>query len=147
MSDSRYPIGTFKLIEDALTTAERQAHIQQLADLPAQLAAVVASAGNEQMQHSYRPGGWTRHQVVHHLADSHLHGYTRFRLALTENNPTVRPYNEKVWAELADVSLTPVAISLSLLAALHARWVTLLRILSTRHWHSTPGTVGTIRCT
>jgi hypothetical protein len=135
--DLRYPVGTIRPPEAPLAAFERRAYLQQIADLPAQLSAAVAQAGAEQMQHPYRPSGWTRHQVVHHVADAHLNGYARFRLALTEDNPTVPPYNPNAWVELADVSLTATDVSLELLAAMHTRWVTLLRHLSEEQWQRT----------
>lgn len=132
--DLRYPIGEFVYSEEPLTATKRLALINQLADLPAQLTAAVAKAESEQMLQRYRPGGWTRHQLIHHVADSHLNGYVRFRLTLTEEVPTIRPYNEKRWAELPDVSILPVTESLSLLMSLHVRWVALLRHLSQAQW-------------
>ncbi|RZJ58158.1 MAG: putative metal-dependent hydrolase [Hymenobacter sp.] len=82
-------------------------------------------------------GGWTGRQVIHHLADTHLNLYSRFRLALTENNPTVRPFDEKAWAELPDVAATPITVSLALLASLHQRWVGLLQHLTDAQWQRT----------
>ena len=132
--DLRYPMGEFVYSEESLTATKRLALINQLADLPAQLTAAVAEAGSKQMLQRYRPGGWTRHQLIHHVADSHLNGYVRFRLTLTEEVPTIKPYNEKHWAELPDVNTLPVADSLSLLMSLHVRWVALLRHLSEAQW-------------
>jgi hypothetical protein len=139
----RYPIGRAVLPEQALSQAERTVLIQQLADLPAQLTALARQVGGERLQLPYRPGGWTGRQVIHHLADSHLNCYTRYRLALTEDNPTIRPYDEKAWAELPDVAATPITVSLTLLEALHSRWVTLLHQMSNEEWQRTfyhPGT-------
>ena len=132
-----YPIGRATLPDGPLTAAERTALIQQLVDLPAQLTATARAVGGEGLQQPYRPGGWTGRQVIHHLADSHMNCYFRYRLALTEDNPTVRPYDETAWAELPDVAATPITVSLTLLAALHTRWVTLLQHLSEAQWQRT----------
>ncbi len=133
----RYPIGQPQLVPTPLTLAERASYLQQLAELPAQLAATVSRVGNERLQLPYRPGGWTGQQVIHHVADSHINSYCRFKLTLTEENPTIRPYDEAAWAELPDVTATPVAVSLALLASLHSRWVTLLHHLSEAQWQRT----------
>lgn len=135
--DLRYPIGRADVPDRPLSAAERTAYIQQLAELPAQLLAAAKAAGGEALQQPYRPGGWTGRQVIHHVADSHLNAYTRFRLALTEDNPTIRPYDEAAWAELPDVAATPITVSLTLLEALHLRWVTLLHHLTDEQWQRT----------
>jgi hypothetical protein len=124
--DLRYPIGTlqWKLV---LTPEERQSAIQQIAEAPARLRAAVAGLTPEQMETPYRPGGWTVRQVVHHLPDSHMHAFLRFKLALTEDEPTIKPYAEAPTAELADSRELPAEVSLVLLDALHTRWVSLLR--------------------
>ncbi len=133
----RFPIGQPQLPTAPLTAAERAAYIQQLAELPAQLAATAHQVGPAQVELPYRPGGWTGRQVIHHLADTHLNLYSRFRLALTEDNPTVRPFDEAGWTELPDVATTPIALSLSLLESLHARWVGLLQHLTEAQWQRT----------
>ena len=135
--DLSFPIGRAKLPDGPLTAAERTALIQQLIDLPTQLTATAQEVGDEGLQRPYRPGGWTGRQVIHHLADSHMNCYFRYRLALTEDNPTVRPYDEQAWAELPDVAATPIAVSLTLLEALHTRWVTLLQHLTDAQWRRT----------
>ncbi|WP_035567212.1 YfiT family bacillithiol transferase [Hymenobacter sp. IS2118] len=138
-----YPIGHAQLPDGPLTPAERTALILQLAELPAQLLATAKAVGGEGLERPYRPGGWNGRQVIHHVADSHMNCYFRFRLALTEENPTVRPYDEQAWAELPDVAATPITVSLALLEALHTRWVTLLHHLSPAQWQRTfyhPGT-------
>lgn len=139
MSDDllRYPIGPPVLPIAPLTPAERAAYLQQLAELPAQLLEVARRVGGERLQLPYRPGGWTGRQVIHHVADSHLNAYGRFRLALTEDNPTIRPYDEAAWAELPDVAATPITVSLSLLESLHSRLVTLLHHLTETQWQRT----------
>lgn len=133
----RYPIGQPHLPPTPLPQAERAAYLQQLADLPAALTAAARRVGGERLQWPYRPGGWTGRQVIHHVADSHLNAYMRFRLALTEDNPTIRPYEEAAWAELPDVAATPITVSLVLLESLHSRWVTLLHHLSEAQWQRT----------
>ncbi len=133
----RFPIGRPQLPTVPLTATERASYIQQLADLPAKLTDAARRAGGEQLQLSYRPGGWTGRQVIHHLADTHLNLYSRFRLALTEDNPTVRPFDEAAWAELPDVAATPITVSLALLESLHSRWVILLQHLTEAQWQRT----------
>ncbi|SFP77015.1 YfiT family bacillithiol transferase [Hymenobacter arizonensis] len=138
-----YPIGHAQLPDGPLAPAERTALIQQIAELPTQVTATAKAVGGEGLERPYRPGGWSGRQVIHHLADSHMNCYFRFRLALTEANPTVRPYEEQAWAELPDVAATPITVSLTLLEALHTRWVTLLHHLSEEQWQRTfyhPGT-------
>jgi hypothetical protein len=125
----RYPIGPFA-IEGEITDQQRGHWIAEIAALPAELRTAVAGLGEEQLDTPYRPGGWTVRQVVHHVPDSHLNAYTRFKLALTEETPTIRPYDEAGWAELADSRTTPLEVSLSLLQALHGRWVHLLRSMT-----------------
>jgi len=124
--DPRYPIGKFELPKVA-TPALRQAAIEEIAATPAQVRAVVAGLSDAQLDTPYREGGWTVRQVVHHLADSHMNAYVRWRLALTETQPTIKPYEESAWAKLEDARSAPVEVSLKLLQALHERWVRLLR--------------------
>lgn len=133
----RFPIGHPQLPTAPLTPAERTGYLQQLAELPAQLTAAARRVGGERLQLPYRPGGWTGRQVIHHVADSHLNAYVRFRLALTEDNPTIKPYEEAAWAELPDVAATPITVSLALLESLHSRWVTLLHHLDEAQWQRT----------
>jgi hypothetical protein len=132
-----FPIGRAHLPTSPLTAAERTAFLVQIADLPAQLTATARAVGGERLQLSYRPGGWTGRQVIHHVADSHMNCYFRFRLALTEENPTIRPYNQEAWAELPDVAATPITVSLAMLEALHSRWVTLMHHLTDEQWQRT----------
>jgi hypothetical protein len=126
----RYPIGPFRWPEKPLTTEQREGLIAQLAELPVLVRQAVAQLTETQLDQSYRPGGWTARQVVHHLADSHLNGYLRFRLALTEETPSIRTYDQQRWAELPDARSAPVGPSIALLEGLHARWVALLRNLA-----------------
>ena len=126
--DLSYPIGNFK--RKRISPSERrQALIDGIARLPWNMRAAVNGLSDQQLDTPYRPGGWTVRQVIHHVPDSHLNAYVRFKLALTESEPTIKPYDEKQWAELADVKLTPIEVSLSLLESLHARWTLLLRAL------------------
>ncbi|WP_059049691.1 YfiT family bacillithiol transferase [Paenibacillus senegalimassiliensis] len=126
--DPRYPIGLFEF-EGAVTPAQREVWIKEIAALPARMREAVEGLSEEQLNLNYREGGWSLRQVVHHVADSHMNAYIRFKLALTEDTPTIRPYYEERWAELAD-SRAGVEVSLSLLEALHHRWVILLESLS-----------------
>ena len=129
MTDLRYPIGPFSF-PDASTTADRARWIDEIARTPAEMRAAVAGLSAEQLDTPYREGGWTVRQVVHHVPDSHLNALIRFKFALTEDEPTIKPYDENQWAKLADYRLTPVEVSLALLEALHDRWVRLLRSMS-----------------
>jgi uncharacterized damage-inducible protein DinB len=124
--DLRYPIGRLSRPSE-LSPEDRTAAIDAIAVTPTNLAAAVNGLNDAQIDTPYRPGGWTVRQLVHHVADSHINAYTRFRFALTEDNPTIKPYEEAVWAELPDARLLPVSVSLLLLQALHERWVALLR--------------------
>jgi len=133
--DLRYPVGEFQQPE-SLTDAQRQECISAIADAPARLAAAVAGLTAAQLDTPYRPGGWTVRQLVHHIPDSHMNAYTRFKLALTEDVPTIKPYDEKSWAELAD-SKGAIEPSLALLENLHKRWVALLRSLAPSDWSRT----------
>ena len=126
-TDLRYPIGA-DVLPVSTTPAERAARIEAIAALPAELHAAVGDLTEAQVDTPYRPGGWTVRQVVHHIADSHANAYIRFKLALTENDPVIKPYDEARWAELADSGL-PIENSLRLTEALHKRWSTVLRSL------------------
>jgi uncharacterized damage-inducible protein DinB len=136
MSDLRYPVGKFTS-KPTLTDAERSALIQQIAEAPAKLREAVKNLAQEQLDTPYRPGGWTVRQVVHHIPDSHLNSYIRFKLGVTEEQPTIKPYEEKLWAELVDGKSSPIEPSLTLLESLHHRWVLLLRSLSARDFART----------
>ena len=129
MSDLRFPNGKFVRPTQPLTNDERRRLVDAIAATPAQLRTAVRGLTDSQLETPYRPEGWTVRQVVHHVADSHLNAYVRFKLALTEDNPRIKAYDEARWAELPDTGATPVDTSLTLLDALHARWVTLLRSL------------------
>ncbi len=129
MSDPRYPIGPFTRVT-SLSPAQRAACIDQIAAAPAQFRRAVTGLTPAQLDTPYRDGGWTVRQVVHHLPDSHMNAYIRFKLGLTEDAPAIKTYEEKDWAETAEVAATPVAVSLSLLEALHQRWVALLKAMT-----------------
>lgn len=124
--DLRYPVGRLER-KSALSPDERQNAIDEIANAPAQLERAVSGLTDPQLDTPYRPGGWTVRQLVHHVADSHMNAYTRFRLALTEENPTIKPYDEAKWAELEDARTMPIGVSLTLLDAMHERWAVLLR--------------------
>lgn len=127
-TDLQYPIGRFQRGLE-ISDLRRQELIGGIANLPARLRAVVRELTELQLDTPYRPQGWTVRQVIHHLPDSHMNAYVRFRLALTEQQPTIKPYDERQWAELADARTAPIELSLQLLDALHQRWVLLLRSL------------------
>ena len=130
MSDLRYPIGKFVWAGPSNTPAQREQFIKDIEELPAKLRAAVAGLDQAQLQTPYRPEGWTVWQTVHHVPESHMNAYIRFKLALTEDRPTIKPYEESLWAKTGDVATTPIEASMTLLDALHRRWVQLLRSLS-----------------
>jgi len=129
MTDLQYPVGKLER-KTALTDVERRGLLQEIAAAPANMRKAVAGLSTGQLDTSYRPGGWTVRQVAHHVADSHMNAYIRMKLALTESQPAIKAYNEKLWAELYDGRAVPVEVSLTLLESLHDRWVALLRSLS-----------------
>src|SRR5438477_939414 len=126
--DLRYPVGNFKWPE-RVSEEERENYFEKIEETPAKLRAAVKGLSESQLDTPYRDGGWTVRQLVHHLPDSHMNAYVRFKLALTESVPTIKPYAEDKWAELADSRSTPIETSLALLESLHSRWVLLLRSL------------------
>jgi DinB superfamily len=127
--DLQYPIGKYEPPKQ-ITGADVAEWLRDVEELPANLKRAVAGLDDRQLDTPYRPGGWTVRQVIHHLADSHLNSYSRFRWGLTEDTPAVKSYEESTWAELADAKTAPIEMSLSLLTGLHARWIMLLRSLS-----------------
>jgi hypothetical protein len=132
MPDLRYPIGKFEWTQPASeeqSTNERAHSIDVLSKLPGQMRAALLDLGPEQLDTPYRPDGWTVRQVTHHVPESHMNAYIRFKLALTEKQPQIKPYDEAEWAKLPDVRITPVEVSLQLLAALHSRWVDVLQTM------------------
>lgn len=131
--DPRYPIGRFQW-PATITAGIRREWIDALAALPSQLRTAVAPLSEAQLATPYRSGGWTLRQTIHHIADSHMNSYVRFRLALTEDAPVIKPYDEVRWAELSDAATAEVDISIVLLSALHLRWVLLLESLTEEQW-------------
>jgi len=126
--DLRYPIGRFRAVMP-ITSELRSAAIDAIAGLPERMRAAVADLNDTQLDTSYRPEGWTIRQVVHHVADSHMNGLIRVKLALTEETPTIKPYDENAWALLADMQL-PVDVSLGLIEGIHARWAAVYRAMT-----------------
>ena len=129
----RYPIGQFT-VPASISALQLRNYIDDIRYLPAQLELAVQNLDSHQLETPYRPGGWTVNQVVHHVADSHMNALTRVKLALTENNPIIKPYEEHLWAELPDVTATPINMSITLLHALHRRWTALLDSLTAADW-------------
>ena len=129
LDDLRYPIGPFSA-PASFMPGIRTAHIHTLQTLPVHLREIVEGLSDEQLDTPYRDGGWTVRQVVHHIADSHANAFLRFKLALTEDWPTIKPYDEAAWAELADSKTLPLAASLETIDGIHARWVVLLEAMS-----------------
>ncbi len=148
--DLSYPIGKYQS-KSTLTPVERAEAIAQIAETPKRLREAVGGLSAGQLDTPYRPGGWTVRQLAHHVPDSHMNAYVRIKLALTENEPVVKPYEEGLWAELPDTRETPVEVSLALLELLHLRWDTLLRAMhpadfarSLRHPVNGPMTVDNV---
>ncbi len=129
MSDLSYPIGKFQWT-GASSEADRRKYIAQIEETPAKLRAAVEGLTDAQLDTPYRDGGWTVRQVVHHLPDSHMNAYVRFKLAVTESEPTVKTYEQEPWAELADAKSAPIEPSLAMLESLHQRFVMFLKSLT-----------------
>jgi len=129
MTDLSYPIGRFACAGES-TEEQRGAFIDRIEETPAHMRAAVQGLTPDQLDTPYRPGGWTVRQVVHHVPDSHINCYCRFRLALTEDNPSAKGYDQGAWAELFDSRTAPVDVSLTLLESLHRRWVLLLHSMT-----------------
>jgi len=136
MTDPRYPIGKF-VFDGSLTPQQMQQFLTDIEQTPARLRAAVKDLTDAQLNTPYRDGGWTVRQVVHHLPDSHVNSYVRFKLALTEDEPTIRPYMEDRWAELPEAKDAPIEVSLAFLDSLHQRWMLLLRNLTGADWKRT----------
>lgn len=136
MADLSYPIGKFHF-DGSLTEDQKQKLVDDIARAPAKLRAAVKGLSDAQLDTPYRPAGWTVRQVTHHVPDSHMNAYIRFKLALTETEPTIKPYEQQLWAELADSKVTPIEVSLTMLDSLHDRWVRLLRSLGLEDWKRT----------
>jgi hypothetical protein len=134
--DLRYPVGKFHF-EGPLTDERREEFIETIAHTPGKLRAAVEGLTGEQLNTPYRPGGWTVRQVIHHMPDSHMNAFMRFRWALTEDAPTIKTYDEARWAELIDSRSAPREMSLTLLDALHRRWVILLNGMTSQDYKRT----------
>ncbi len=128
MKDNRYPIGDFVYIGEF--SKNKDNWIAEIERLPKDLEEIVKTLSDEQLETSYRDGAWTVRQIVHHIADSHMNSYIRFRWAVTENQPTIKAYDENDWAKLPDAKNAAIELSLDLIKALHARWVWFLRELT-----------------
>lgn len=124
--DPRYPVGKFAWPE-SITEEDRRNFTAQVEELPVKLRAAVQGLNDSQLDTPYREGGWTVRQLAHHIADSHMNAFIRFKLALTENEPTIKPYEQQLWAELPDGKSLPIEVSLTLLDSLHRRWTVLLK--------------------
>ena len=135
MEDLRYPIGRFE--PRPFTVAQLEEWILDIKYLPNLLENAVLNLDEHQLETPYRPDGWTVKQVVHHVADSHMNAYIRFKLGLTEINPAIKPYDEAAWALLSDTNNLPINLSLTLLFALHTRWVEVLKHISKAEWDRT----------
>ena len=129
----QYPIGALES-DASLDEAGRERHLRSIETLPERLRQAVDGLDDDQLDTPYRPGGWTVRQVVHHLVDSHVNAYVRFKLAATESEPTIRVYDEKAWARESEAATAPVGLSLDLLEALHRRWVVWMRDLPEDAW-------------
>lgn len=133
--DPRYPIGQYE--PKPYSEEQKEEWLVDIRFLPQALENAVANLDEQQLQTPYREGGWTVHQVVHHVADSHMNAYIRFKLGVTEENPTIKPYEEKLWATTKDVENLPINISLTLLFALHQRWYEFLKYFTDADWQRT----------
>lgn len=136
MEDLRYPVGKF-VSKPETSEAERTQLIKQLEETPRELRKAIGGLTDEQLDTPYRPEGWTVRQVVHHLPDSHLNAYIRFKLGVTEQHPRIKPYDQAAWAETQEAKTAPVDISLALLESLHTRWVMFLRNLKNEDFKRT----------
>jgi hypothetical protein len=133
--DLRYPIGRYET--RPFSTQQKEEWLNDIKFLPQLLENAVINLDEVQLQTPYRDGGWTVQQVVHHVADSHMNAYCRFKLGLTEDNPTIRPYDQAAWANLSDTARIPINISLTLLYALHTRWYSFISDLELKDWERT----------
>jgi len=134
--DPRYPVGKFSPPEGAVPAEQRAQLLNQVAEAPAKLRSAIEGLTETQLDTPYRAGGWTSRQVVHHVADSHMNGFIRFKLGLSEDNPTIKPYPEHLWADLADQKL-PTDVSLPIVDNVHERWVAVLRSMKETDWERT----------
>jgi uncharacterized damage-inducible protein DinB len=135
MSDPRYPIGKFSY-SGPLSPEQTKQYLKDVEETPARLREAVAGLNNQQLDTPYREGGWTVRQLAHHVPDSHMNAYIRFKLALTEDVPTIKPYIQDRWAQLPD-SKAPIDVSLTLLDCVHQRWMMVLHSLGAPDWKRT----------
>ncbi|GLC89519.1 YfiT family bacillithiol transferase [Lysinibacillus piscis] len=135
MKDARYPIGPFEFSE-VVGKDQVDGWIEEIRLFPSKLASTLSGASEQALEKTYREGGWTVKQLVHHLADSHMNSYIRFKLALTEDTPTIKPYDEAAWAKLPDSEM-PITTSYKLIEYLHERWVYLLTSFTEEQWQAT----------
>jgi uncharacterized damage-inducible protein DinB len=135
MEELKYPIGKYIPLE--YSDAQLREWINEIKQLPSILEEAVLNLDESQLETPYRPEGWTLKQLVHHVADSHMNAYMRFKLGLTEENPTIKPYDEAAWAELSDTKNLPINISLTILHAVHIRWTEVLKNISQEEWNRT----------
>jgi hypothetical protein len=133
--DVRYPIGKHQMVP--FSQEEKEARLADILFLPRMLEYAVLNLNDDQIQTPYRDGGWTVNQVIHHVADSHMNAFIRFKLGLTEDNPTIKPYIQSAWGETADVTAVPVNLSITLLHSLHHRWYELLKTITDEQWERT----------
>lgn len=133
--DPRYPIGKYE--PQPYSEQQRKSWINDIKFLPGSIENAIINLDAAELDTPYREGGWKINQLIHHVADSHMNAYIRFKLGLTEENPTIKPYEEKKWAELADTSNLPCNVSLTLLHALHARWYEILNDIAVEQWERT----------
>lgn len=133
--DLKYPVGTYQV--QPFSQKQKEEWLLDIKFLPSELELAVQNLDEHQLQTSYREGGWTVHQLVHHVADSHMNAYMRFRLGLTENNPTIKPYEQDDWAKLNDTKTLPINVSLTLLHALHQRLYATIKDLQDEEWERT----------
>ena len=135
MEDLRYPTGKYQ--PQPFSVKQLEEWLIDIQFLPQHLENAVLNLDEQQLNTAYRPDGWTVRQVVHHVADSHMNAYIRFKLGLTENNPTIKPYNEEAWAKMKDTAVIPINVSLTLLHALHVRWMEVLKEIKEEEWERT----------
>ena len=133
--DPKYPIGKYEA--QPFSVSQKKKWLADIQFLPNELEQAIENLDEAQLHTPYRDGGWTVHQLVHHLADSHMNSFIRFKLALTEENPTIKPYEENAWSETADVTKEPINVSITLLYALHKRWLTLLQNMTDADFEKT----------
>ena len=134
-TDPRYPIGKYE--PKPFSEDQKNKWLADILFLPEEIERAILNLDQAQLLTPYREGGWTVQQLVHHVADSHMNAYIRFKLAITEDNPTIKPYEEKAWALLADVSIVPINVSITLLHALHQRWYIAIKDLTNADWNKT----------